>query len=425
MKIRIGIHDYTLYLYHQCTDPENWLTRLKYEHFYFDTTDIKSLLIKDVKLHLNISTLGLSHITLQITDHKGELSHPKSHLGEYSKEKPYLTGETLNLILNATGRKFEDIQFFITRLGRDTQGDGRGGIHDPIFLEGEKHDLFTSRLIAIALSDGHIHRENKQFTYIEKDAERCLYVKNLMKSIGNVYIAHEERTGADRLTMPVTIGRLLEQYGVPAGDKHLSPNYRLPGRIRDGSNAVKCAYLSEVIPEDGYFDTHGRAKFGIKRAQVLDAGPKAQIYDFQSRIPPPIHNFIKEHGETRKHRIRNEAPREETILVYGKVKELEKSEDVQISKSAKHLREIINQNSCQLLDDEVALIASLGISMHKTPKEIHVQQNGRISIIWEAYTLEESDAIRWAQLAMPSSNPKKRKVEEWLSLQVNSKKSNL
>lgn len=273
--------------------------------------------------------------------------------------------------------------------------------------------------MGLALSDGHIHHEKKYFTYIEKDAERRAYVKNLMKAFGDVYITEDKIPSAHRLNMPVTIGRLLEQYGVPAGDKHLSPNFRLPELVRKGSEKVRCAYLSEVIPEDGYFDTHGRAKFGIKRAKVLDAGPKAENYDFKSKIPPEIHQFIKFHGEKRVQQIRDEPPREETILVYGKVKALENSKDPQTKLAARHLRKIIEENLCRLLEDEFALTASLGINMHKTPKEIHQQQNNRTSMIWEMYTLEESDALRWAQIALPSSNPKRKKVKNWLATQAN------
>ncbi|MHA2428481.1 MAG: hypothetical protein ACXADB_10695 [Candidatus Hermodarchaeia archaeon] len=416
-KLRIGIHNHKLYLYHNRKHPKDWLTRLRYEHFYFDTTETKSFLINEAKRHLNTTTIGLSRLTLQLTDHKGELTHRTSHLGEYSKQRSYLTGETLQLLLDAIGRNFKEIQLFITRLGRDAQGDGRGGIHNPIFIEGLQRDLFLSRLAAIALSDGHIHHETKQFTYIEKDPDRRHYVSSLMKEIGDVHITRDERSSADRLTMPVTIGRLLEQYGVPAGDKHLSSDYRIPETIRIGSELVKCAYLSEVIPEDGYFDTYGRAKFGIKRAQVLDAGPKTEIYGFESKISKEEQEFIKQFGEKRTQQIRNDTPRKETILTFGKIREIELTEDSQISDTATKLRQTIEHNPCKLLDDEYALITSLGINMHKTPKEVHRQENGRISMIWEMYTLEKSDALRWAQIAIPSSDPKRKKVEEWLLTQ--------
>lgn len=416
-ELRLAIDNHTLYIWHRNTNPDHWLNLLNHEHFYFDTTDIKTFLIEDAKKHLNTTETALSRLTIQLTDHKGELTNPKSRLGDYSPYRPYLTGESLHLLLDASARDFKDIQFFVTRLGRDTHGFEIGGIHNPRFPEGKERDVLFTRLIAIAYSDGHIHHEKKQFTYIENNPERREYVKTLVQSLGNVYIAHDERLGADRLNMPVTLGRLLESLGVPAGDKHLSSRYRLPELIRNGSDRVKRAYLAEVIPEDGYFDTHGRAKFGIKRAQILNAGTKAETYNFQPKISPQLQQFIQQHGEKRINQFRDEPSREETILVWGKIKKLEKSTNSQISNAAKQLREIIEKNPCQLLEDEIALLKSLGINMTKRPKEIHMQSSQRISMMWETYTTKEKDALRWAQLALPSSNPKCRIVENWLANQ--------
>ena len=413
-RIRIGIFDHTLYLYHHRTDPEAWLTRLRYEHFYFDTTDIKSLLINDTKRHLNTTTTGLSRLTLQLTNHKGELTHRTSILGEYTRYRPYLTGETLQLLLDTTGREFKDIQLFITRLGRDTQSDGRGGIHNPIFLEGEQRDLFFTRITAIALNDGHIHHETKAFTYIENEPERRQYVTNLMQSFGQVYITHDERPGADRLNMPVTIGRLLEHIGVPAGDKHLNSDYRLPEAIRKGSHAVKCVYLEELIPEDGYFHTHHGPKFGIKRAQILDAGPKAEKYQFQSKISEESKVFILEHGEKRTRAIRDEPSIEEIVLTYGKIEHLENHDNPKIGKAASQLKQTIRENPCQLLRDELAICQNLGIEMDERIKETHLHPSGRVSVMWEIITQKEEDALRWAEIAMPSSNPKRKRVKDWL-----------
>jgi hypothetical protein len=414
-ELRLAIDNHTLYLWHRNTDPDHWLNLLKHEYFYFDSTNIKQLLINEAKRHLNTTDIGLSRLTQQLTEHKGELTHPNSRLGDHNLNRPYLTGESLHLLLDATGRDFKDIHLFVTRLGRDTHGFEIGGIHNPIFLEGEQRDLFFTRITAIAFSDGHIHHENKQFTYIENEPQRRQYVNTLMKQFGNVYITHDERTGADRLNMPVTIGRLLEQLGVPAGDKHLSPNYRLPEFIRNGSDKIKCAYLSEVIPEDGYFYTHPQIKFGIKRAQILNAGSKAERYDFEPKLSRECVQFIHDYGELRSYSIRSEPIREVKILVWGKLENLTKSEDAYIRETAIQLKKTVEANPCKLLMDEKQLCESLGINIDKKIKEIHLHQSERVSVIWEIQTLETDDTLRWAELAMPSSNPKQAKVKKWLS----------
>ena len=417
-RLRIGIHNQTLYLYHHRTNPADWLTLLKHEYFYFDSTDTKLYLLDQARRHLNTTDLGLSNLIQQVTDHPGQTKHPQGKIGDLTRTRPYLIGETLNVLLDASGRDFEDIHLFITRLGRDTQGDGRGGIHNPIFLKDEQRDLFFARITAIALSDGHIHHQSKQFTYIENEPERRQYVTTLMKQLGNVYITHEERTNTDRLNMPVTIGRLLEQLGVPAGDKHLSPHYRLPEVIREGSFSVKCAYLEEVIPEDGYFHTHHGPKFGIKRAQILDAGSKAENYQFHSKISDNCKTFIHEQGEKRTRTIRDEPPVEITVLVFGKIEQLEKHNDPKIREAASQLKQTILGNPCQLLKDEFEICQSLGIKMDEKIKEVHLHQSGRVSVMWEIITLKEEDALHWAGIAMPSSNPKRKRVKDWLNLRA-------
>lgn len=414
-RIRVGIHNHTLYLYHHRTNPNDWLTLLNHEYFYFDTIETKCYFMDQVRRYLNTTDPGLSSLIQQLTDHPGTPQHPKSILSDISRLRPYFVGASLNFLLDASGLDFDQIHLFITRLGRDTQGDGRGGIYNPIFIKNEERDTFRARLTAIALSDGHIHHETKQFTYIEKDPERRNYVWNLMKQLGDVYITEEQTPGAYRLNMPVVVGRLLESWEIPSGDKHLSPKYRLPEIIRNGQDQVKCAYLAEVIPEDGYFHTHGRAIFGIKRAQILNAGPKAENYKFKPKISRELQKFIKQNGEKRIHQIRNEPPREETVLVWGRIKKLEKSTNSEVSNTAKQLRETIEQNPCQLLEDEIAILKTLKISMSKKPKEIHLQPSGRISMVWETYTTKEKDAQRFAQIALPSSNPKRRSVENWLA----------
>ncbi|MFW9935096.1 MAG: hypothetical protein ACFFDU_06275 [Candidatus Thorarchaeota archaeon] len=413
-RIRIAIHDHTLYLYHHKTNPTDWLTRLKHEYFYFDTTDTKNYLIDRARRYLNTTDLGLSNIIQQVTDHPGQTQHPKSRLGDITRHQPYLIGETLNFLLDASDHNFKQILLFITRLGRDTHGFEIGGIHNPIFLEDEQRDLFKARMAAIALSDGHIHHEKKQFTYVEKDPERIEYVKNLIRNeIGDIYIAHEDRISADRLNMPVVFGRLLEQWGIPAGDKHLSSNFRLPEFIRNGNDQIKAAYLAEVIPEDGYFHTHHGPKFGIKRAQILDAGPKTEQYDFKSIISNECKHLIQTHGESRSQIIRDEPVREVKVLVWGSLENLTESENGKIREIAIQLKKIVQENPCQFLTDEKQLCESLGISMIERVKELQLHQSGRASVIREIHTRGVEDALLWADIAIPSSNPKQALVKRW------------
>ena len=413
--LRLATHDHTLYIWHHQHAPDAWLTLLRHEYFYFDTTDTKNLLINKACSHLNTNHYELGKIIPQLTNHPTERQHPESPLADLSRRKPYILGETLNFLLDASGHDFYDIQLFITRLGRGTHGFDIGGIHNPIFLRFEELDEFRARAVAIALSDGHIHHENKQFTYIEKSHDRQDYVKQLFRNnLGDIHFSEDSRT--DRINMPVVIGRLLEQWGVPAGDKHLTTTFRLPDHIRNGSPIIKRAYIQEVIPEDGSFVlSSNKTKFVIKRATILDAGEKTETYQFQSKIPQKQIEFIRNHGTERQEQIRDEPIRTVTTLTIGELRKLIKDATNPLTnRQAKQLMITIENHPCQLLDDERNLIQSLGIKMNRYARTIQIHETGRVSVTWEIETSREDDAISLALQATPAAGPKRHVVEQWL-----------
>lgn len=412
-RIRIGIHDHTLYLYHHNTDPNDWLTLLKHEYFYFDTTDTKHYLMNHARQHLNTTDPGLSNLINQVTDHPGDLQHPKSRLGDLSRLRPYLLGESLKFLLDASDHNFDQIQLFITRLGRDTQGDNRGGIHNPRFPKSEKFEIFRARLFALIACDGSLHKPSRQLYYLDKDPERIEYTKNLLRThLGDVYINEELREDkATRLTIAVSVGRFVEKWGIPVGDKIIQ-QYNLHPAILNGNILVKCAYLSELIPEDGgFYNDEGSGWFEWKRAVILDAGPKNEVYSFEPKISSEQKTLLAQHGTIKKRRIRDEQPKDEIILRWTQIQELTKNPE---NHEFQKLKKIIEENPCLLLEDEKKLCESLGIQIYKTPKEIHIQESGRVSVIWKANTKNQKNAVRWALLAPPSSGYKRRAVLEWV-----------
>ena len=76
-------------------------------------------------------------------------------------------------------------------------------------------------------------------------------------------------------------------------------------------------------------------------------------------------------------------------------------------------------NPCRLLDDEVRLARSLGISMSKRIKEINIFNSGRVSVTWYVRTRKQEDTINWALLALPAAGYKRKEVKRWLALLVN------
>ncbi|MFX1566373.1 MAG: hypothetical protein ACFFCH_10320, partial [Promethearchaeota archaeon] len=273
------------------------------------------------------------------------------------------------------------------------------------------------RLIAIALSDCHINKTTHVLTYHEKDAKRIEYVRTLFRKLGKTDYKTEELTGKrKRLTITAVVGRLLEHWGVPKGDKLLSSNFRLPQTIKQGSPEVKSAYLAEVVPEDGFFVERNRQmKFGIKRAHVLDAGPKTKMYRYPPKITHRHKQFIRKYGIERYEAIRDDKPRKRIEISKGRLDKLKSQAKTQKDEQiARELGRIIKNHPCELLEDEKNLIKSLGIQMTSIFKKIILHETNRVSTIWEIYTKSENDTYYWAIITPPSSGEKRKAALEWI-----------
>ena len=137
------------------------------------------------------------------------------------------------------------------------------------------------------LSDGHLD-EKRVIYYVENDPERRQRVKNLLDELGDVQY-EEER---NRLRVPVPVGRLLENLGMPVGDK-AQQQIPLPEAITKGSNEVKIAYLQELIPEDGNFN---QGRFSWSRSIVMVSPSNL---NFINKLIQKHLNLIEEFGTRR------------------------------------------------------------------------------------------------------------------------------
>jgi hypothetical protein len=418
--LRIAVDHDVLYLWRKTTHPDHWLNTYKHELLYL-TPHIKEQLIATAQRHLNVNKQQLGQLIDQLTDHPREnTKKPRAIPYELypTKYSQYLYGDTLHLLLDVTNQPFDTMKKHITQIGRISNLEHSGGIQNPKFPERERLANLRARLIAIALSDCHINKNTHVLTYHEKDENRIEYVRNLFRKLGDTdYKTEELKEKRKRLTITAIVGRLLEQWGVPRGDKHLNSNFRLPQTLRYGSSEAKLAYLAEVIPEDGFFvERNGQMKFGIKRAHVLDAGPKTNLYNFQPRITPQYKAFIQQYGEKKFQTVRHDQPRKRVVLTKRHLQKLKtEAETTQDQQLAKELILIIRNNPCNLIEDEKNLIQSLEIKMKQIFKEIRVYETGRVSTIWEIYTEKEEDTRRWAALALPSSGNKRDAVYAWLT----------
>ncbi|MFW9934238.1 MAG: hypothetical protein ACFFDU_01735, partial [Candidatus Thorarchaeota archaeon] len=198
----------------------------------------------------------------------------------------------------------------------------------------------------------------------------------------------------------------------------------LPDTVLNGSIRVRCAYLKEVIPEDGCFGVYkSKTVFRIGRSVVLDAGDKATLYNFQSKIPEQLKEvFTNLATKNPVKRNVDSIAHHEMRLSWGKLKEASRSnkQPLLIGK-IKKLIGLILDNPPELLLGERRLIKSLGIKTRMVPIWVTQYSSGRLSVSWELMTSGRNEAKKWALLALPSSGYKQRDVEEWLASYIGHK----
>lgn len=196
---------------------------------------------------------------------------------------------------------------------------------------------------------------------------------------------------------------------MPVGDK-AQQQIQLPEKITRGSNEVKIAYLQELIPEDGNFH-HGR--FSWSRSIVLVSPTNLE---FGSKLKEKHLKFIEGFGEKRTSDYGFEDyDRNSIVLKRSALQQLSSYENPKISKTAKEIIECIEGNPSKLIIDEVNLARSLGMKIDVHPNQLTIfTDTGRTSAKWTAATTGYASGIRWALMAPPDHERKRKAVADWL-----------
>ena len=414
--LHISVENNTLYIWEKTNNPDNWLNIYANESFHLASSQAKRQLVETARRHLLIQKQALSRLIAQLTNHATYFNHPASRIQALHYRHSRLLGASLNFLLDTTGLTRDDIQ--IARIGRGSQGYGY--IHEPQFPQSEEFNEFRARALAIILSDGSIDAAGI-LKYAEKSRSRRIYVTQLFcKALGKI----DTNDRGYVLRFPAVVGRILHRWGVPIGDKIVQA-VRLPKEILYGSVRVRCAYIQEVVPEDGTFGVYeNKVRFLIGRTKVLDAGEKAEHYQFTSLISDELKEVFthlatkntrrKEH-DTLAHHI--------SSLTCGKLREAsETARHWQISDKIEQLKQLVYGNPPELLADEKSMLESVGIKSRMVPLRITLFDTGRISVSWELTTRGRDEALKWALLAPPASGRKRREVERWLSSKLDQTK---
>lgn len=414
--LRFGVIDNQIFIWRRSLNPDIWLNLFSTEPFHFHNQEVKHRLMDMVKCHLNLnSDAKLGSLLQQITDHPSKTTLPK--ISDLSRKNNRLMGESLHFFVNTLGIEFQSLQSEFKKIGRNLNIHGLGGIHNPRFPIGESFHEFRIRSIAVIASDGNISLPKKSLSYSDNDSSRIMYVKNLFFSnLGDIHYRETKDGKNTQIVMSVVVGKLLEKWGIPAGDKIIQ-SFRLPETVFDAPPRIRKVYLEELIPEDGSFNTTGKSGvFEWRRASLLAIGKKAAHYNFETILSPDLWHFIENQSEERIIQIGNERPRNEKILRWSHIQDLiNTSVDSKQKEIAKQLERLVLENQSRLLQSESELCKSLGIDVSISPMQIHIYETGRVAVQWRGKTASQSDALRWAILSPPSSGYKRTAVEQWLS----------
>lgn len=406
--LRIGLINTVLFLWYRKTCPDDWLNLFARETFYFRTHAYKKQLIDKSRKHLELkSDRSLSRLVSQITDFSYKI--PKLvAISDLLRNHPRMQGETLHFLLDAANQDLNNIRRQISHIGKGHLNRGR--ILKPKFPLIEP---LRTKLLASMICDGHLNKR-RCLHYTEKDPDRLRIIKCYIKELGDVEFSElQHSNGCTRLNLPAIIGRLLERWGMPVGDRAIL-NLGLPHTILEANHEIKRIYLQELIPEESSFITRDNC-FRWSRTAVLDAGPKSEKYSFVSKIGQKHLAIISKFGSQTQRSFGNNQSRKVIRLIWGHLRTIADSEMKGFAHDAKVLQKVVLANPPKLMRDEVALCKSLGIEISNNPVVLNLFETGRVSVTWHATTASTTDGIKWALQALPHDLRKRIKVEKFLA----------
>lgn len=407
-EVRVAVTDDKMYYWYKDTGPDKWLNVLEAEKIYLRSKEDKMELIDEAQRHLHIR--GGNEVAQRIlSDVMNQLSHlekiPANRVCRYRKP-PYLDGETLHFIGDTTGQSLEDLKPRLSHIGKRKGGR----VYN---LQFPDIHVYRTVFTAVMGSDGH-HALNGWITYYEKDPERRKLAIDEFQRFGDIDIRMNPKRPID-VPLPKVLSPMARHWGIPRGDKAIHNKGLIEVIIKEPLE-VKVTYLPPVIAEDGCFSG---GRFTISRANAFHAGKKTERYREMFGIKPLVTqehiDFVCEHGNDQDATL-NYQKGETVRLCVKTIEGLEDSEDANVSRLAKDLLRIIDENPNRLLKDEVnEIIEPLGIGMTREPQHLAYRRgSGRLSLNSYASTTEVADTIRWALIAPPNHPRKMAKVVKFI-----------
>ncbi len=244
-----------------------------------------------------------------------------------------------------------------------------------------------------------------------RDRDRCMIAYELFRKFGEFkfkpYRGPDGNDSCIRVELPMVIGALMRNWGVPEGDKAIR-NMGLPLCIVKEPLEVKTYYLPEMVSQDGCFS---KSAFSVDRCNALFAGKKGDVYRMEYGTEDVVGqehiDLVRRFGKPLPAGLGYDDG-ERIALRIKTLNDLSYSSNISVSSLAKDLMEIVEANPNRLLKDEVEyIIRPLGIGVTFDPEQlVYYVESGRLSVEWTSRTNGVDDAIRWALIA-PPNHPRK------------------
>ncbi|MHA1769115.1 MAG: hypothetical protein ACTSV3_04615 [Candidatus Thorarchaeota archaeon] len=343
---------------------------------------------------------SLEHINEILRQFQGGDGTTPARRRPIREQSSRLEGKVVRFYLDTTDRKLSDLQGNVMKV---TGVNGQAGIESPRFPEGEELEILKARLAAIIVSDCHL-RESGRITYYEEHIERIYRVQDILRNFGDIVLKPYLRPGSYEVHIPNQIGLMMIDEGMTPGNKTIE-NPHLPEGFLSWSEPARCAYLEELIPEDGHFDSKGYFSWSRQVALYIND----ESTEFSSGIGPDEIWLINEFGGHTQGLV------EQNWISYKTLADLQENSDPRVAEIAANLVSTVDANRSNLVDDESRLARSLGINISVGPDLIRYYPAGKkVSARWKAVTESRQDSARWIRICPPNDRIKRNRAERWL-----------
>jgi hypothetical protein len=404
-RARVAYIDDRMYTWIPKNRADELVGAYETEFYYFKDRKEVGYIVDELRKQIGLkespyeSLKHLNEVLKQLNTVDDRVPARKKPVSELSSR---LEGKVVRFYLDATDRKLSDLEGNVKKVSGI---NGQAGIENPKFPEGGKLETLKARLAAIIASDCHL-RESGRIGYNEKNLERIQRVQEILNNFGDIPLEPKFRKGTHEVHIRNQIGLIMIHEGMTPGDKTIQ-NPHLPNGYQSWSVEARRAYLEELIPEDGGFDSRGY--FYWNRQVALYIKDDQNKFGFQSKVGNNEINLVKEFGG------HTEGLVEQRVVSYLQLADLQEHDDSKVAQSARKLISVINANRSNLVDDERNIAESLGIKITVRPEMVrYYPTSEKLSVRWNAITASKDDTIRWADKCPPNDVRKRNEVESWL-----------